>query len=264
MLEPWAMRFKNLKKRVAWSLYQHADLENASRLHATSGAEAANLADLQLMPRVEVVANGMELPKVLQSEKLDKAHPGGLRTALFLGRLHPKKGLPLLIDAWAEVRPRRWRLIIAGPDEDGHSGEVAALIQRRGLTGDIRLVGPAYADEKAQLLASARVFVLPTYSENFGMAVAEALANGVPVITTTSAPWQELHTSKCGWWIPPERDALADALRSACAASEASLCEMGRRGRELIRSQYSWSKIAGRMACVYKTCLLDRVAANAS
>ncbi|MFZ1103737.1 MAG: glycosyltransferase [Hyphomicrobiaceae bacterium] len=120
MLEPWALAHKGWKKRVAWAAYQRRDLARAAALHATAPTEARNLAALGLRPPVYTIPNGLDLPENLVRESCAQ----GLRTALFIGRLYPVKGLPMLIEAWAQVRPPGWRLQIAGPDETGHRREL--------------------------------------------------------------------------------------------------------------------------------------------
>ncbi len=133
---------------------------------------------------------------------------------LFLSRIHPKKGIPILLRAWRKVERRHpdWELVVAGPDEIGHLSQVRALAGELGLQR-VSFPGPAYGDAKAALYRSADLFVLPTHSENFGMAIAEALAYAVPVITTTGAPWAGLEEHGCGWWIELSEGNLVDALR---------------------------------------------------
>jgi glycosyltransferase involved in cell wall biosynthesis len=98
-------------------------------------------------------------------------------------------------------------------------------------------------EKKERCFAEADVFVLPTYSENFGIAVAEALARGIPVITTTGAPWQELETHQCGWWVTPGVDGVAAGLSAAMSMPRDALAEMGARGKKLVEEKYSWDRI---------------------
>ena len=184
MLAPWALNHKALKKKLAWWFYQKRDLASANMLHATSEAEGADIERLALGPRVVVIPNGVfwgDMPAPRASPCVN-----GRRTALFLGRLYPVKGLPLLIDAWAKVRPPGWRLVLAGPDEQGHKAELEALIEKSGLGDVVTFTGSVAGKDKAELLSGAELFVLPSLSESFGMAIAEALAAGKPVLTTTA------------------------------------------------------------------------------
>ena len=247
MLEPWARQQSRIKKALAWRAYQRRDLDGAAVLHATAESEAQSIRDAGLRVPVAVVPNGVVVPPGIP---LPTRASGAPRRALFLSRVHPKKGLPMLLDAWAAVRAGGWELVVAGPDDVGHRSDLEAQAQRLGLA-EVSFQGPASDDAKWDLYRSADLFVLPTYSENFGVVVAEALAAGVPVVTTTGAPWADLETHACGWWVAPETRALAHALRAATTASDAERAAMGERGRALVVRAYGWPGIAARMSEVY-------------
>ena len=120
---------------------------------------------------------------------------------MFLSRIHPVKGLMNLVAAWERVRPERWRMVVAGPDEGNYLAEVETAVQRAGLERNFDFVGPVAGAAKEKLYREADLFILPTFSENFGMVVTEALSYGVPVITTKGAPWKGLVDHRCGWWL---------------------------------------------------------------
>lgn len=246
MLEPWAMRHKILKKTLAWHAYQRRDLARAKVLHATAQAEADHLAALKLGPAIEVVPNGIEFPASIGRRPVDD-----VRTALFLGRIYPVKGLPMLVRAWGAARPEGWRLVIAGPDEANHKLEVEAVIEAEGLTQVVSFVGPVSGQAKADIFAQADLFILPSFSESFGMAVGEALGHGLPVLTTKGAPWPQLESAGCGWWVDATVEGLASGLRSATAISREGLAGMGRRGRDLVERDFSWDSSASRMIALY-------------
>jgi glycosyltransferase involved in cell wall biosynthesis len=248
MLEPWAMAHKGLKKRLAFALYQRRDLSRAAVLHATSDEEAANAARLGLGRPIRVVPNGVDLPVTLPPRA---GSPDGRRTALFLGRIYPVKGLPMLVEAWAKVRPEGWHLVIAGPDEAGHRAEVEALVTRHGLGDAVTFPGAIAPGDRAALYAGADLFVLPTHSENFGMAVAEALAHGVPVLTTRGAPWPMLAEKGCGWQVETSIPGLEGGLRAALAKPAQELAGMGAAGRAFMQAAFGWDAVARRMHDLY-------------
>ena len=215
MLEPWALQHKQLKKKLAWWLYQRRDLRRSSYLHATGETEALNLRRLGLGVPVVTIANGIDLPKPSSKSSLDPNRRSGAPTALFMGRIYPVKGLPMLVQAWARARPQGWRLIIAGPDEAGHRAEVERACTRsqaaRSGVFHRRRSGPG----KEDLFANADLFILPRHSESFGIAVAEALAHGLPVLTTKGTPWPGVVERNCGWWVEPTVAGLSEGLRRA-------------------------------------------------
>jgi glycosyltransferase involved in cell wall biosynthesis len=252
MLEPWALEHHARKKRLAWHAYQRAALGQAQLLHATAPMEADHLRALGLTAPIAVVPNGVPLPDAPRPRTAPNGSP---RQALFLSRIHPKKGLLNLMDAWAAVRPSGWRLVVAGPDEQGHRAEVEQRARARGIGADVTFTGPVDDDAKWDLYRASDLFVLPTFSENFGVVVAEALACGVPALTTTGAPWRVLEAERCGWWVPPEAEALAEALRDATARPDAERRAMGQRGRALVEARFSWTQVAADLHAAYRWLL---------
>jgi glycosyltransferase involved in cell wall biosynthesis len=260
MLTPWALKFRAWKKKLAWWLYQHRDLRSARVLHATSQDEADGFRALGLTQPIAIIPNGVELlPFSVSSTLNSQLSTTRIRTALFLSRIHPKKGLLDLVHAWANVRsqwsavsgPFPWRFIIAGGDEAGHLAEVKAAAAEAGVLPDFEFIGEVPDDKKWDLYRSADLFVLPTKSENFGIVVAEALGSGLPVITTKGAPWAELESHRCGWWTDIGAEHLADALREALQLTDEQRREMGEHGRQLVEQKYTWPAAANQMVAVY-------------
>lgn len=250
-LESWALSQKSWKKQLALSLYQRRDLETSAAVHATAASEAESLRKLGIKAPIAVIPHGMEVPAESQIEHIPSS-PGDVRTLLFLSRIHPKKGLLELVEAWSKVRPSGWRVVVAGPDERGHRAEVEAAISRLRVSEDFSFVGQVTQAEKARLFRSADVFVLPTFSENFGLVVPEALSYGVPVLTTRGAPWSELEATHSGWWIETGTDALAGALEQILAMSEGRLRAMGRNGRRLVIERYGWTAVVKKHVELYR------------
>ncbi|MBI5430575.1 MAG: glycosyltransferase [Nitrosomonadales bacterium] len=251
MLEPWALEQKKLKKKAGWLLYQRRDIERSAVIHATSGSEAGNIRALGVRTPIAIIPHGVDIPAALPA-RADDMQGDTVRTALFLSRLHPKKGLLELVEAWSLLRPAGWRVVIAGPDTDGYGAVVADAIVRHRLRGCISMIGPVFDEAKASLFASSDLFVLPTHSENFGLVIPEALGHGVPVITTTGAPWGELQETGSGWWIAPGVQALAQALDEAVGTPIAELRAMGKRGRLLVEERYGWQAIIQKHLELYR------------
>ena len=246
MLATWALQHKAWKKKLGWWAYQKADLEQAHVIRATAEHEALAIRKLGFRQPIALVPNGIEIP-----DRAEPANGKDPRVLLFVGRIYPVKGLLSLVKAWAAVRPQGWRCVIAGPEEAGHKREVEAAISDLGLGNGFSFPGAIDGDAKWDLYRSADLFVLPSFTENFGLVVAEALACGVPVITTMGTPWECLRVRDCGWWVDIGAEPLAAALKEATGATDARRREMGLRGRQLVEERYAWGPIGKSMAEVY-------------
>lgn len=254
MLEPWALKYRAWKKQLALHLYQRRDLETATLFIATAAQEAESVRRLGLRQPVAIIPNGVDMPIFRRSGVQTGSFPDSPHTAIFLSRIHPKKGLPNLIEAWGRLRPKHWRLRVAGPDEGAHLAEVMQRIRRLGLEDSVEYVGEVDGETKAALFESADLFLLPSFSENFGVVIAESLAYGVPVITTRGTPWEGLMHHGCGWWIEPTVDALTEALSEALSMDSATLKAMGEKGRTYA-GEFGWMQIAQQTADVYRWVL---------
>jgi glycosyltransferase involved in cell wall biosynthesis len=263
MLEPWALSHKRLKKTLAWQLYQRRDLKQAFCHIATGEAEARSLRYLGLGVPIATVPNGVDVPEQgdcnVRFESAKAAQNGRKRTALFLGRIYPVKGLPMLIEAWSHLRPDGWQLRISGPDEAGHQKQVERAVFAAGLGEVVSFTGPIEPQMRTSAFLDADLFVLPTHSESFGMVVAEALAHGLPVLTTTRAPWSLLRQGGCGWWVDATVDGIAEGLRQATRLDSDTLRLMGAKGRALVNARFSWKHVANLMLLTYDAILTDKM-----
>jgi glycosyltransferase involved in cell wall biosynthesis len=245
MLGEAALGFSRGKKRLMWLASQGRAARSAGLLHATSGQELDDIRAFGLTNPVAVIANGIDAPP------LERPAPGPLRTALSLGRIHPKKNLTGLIRAWARLDSAGWRLRIVGPDEGGHAGELWALVAQLGLA-NVSVEAPVFGGDKLAAYREADLFVLSTLNENFAMTVAEALAAGTPVISTKGAPWSGLETEHCGWWVDHGEEAMAAALTDAMRRAPQDLAAMGARGRDWMLRDFGWEKIGRDMLAAYR------------
>lgn len=249
MLLPWARKHKAYRKGLAWHLYQARDLAGAQGVHVTSDAEAHAATAAGMRAPYAVIPFGIDLPPP-DAIKAPR-HP----IALFLGRLHPIKNISALIDAFALAGMPDWRLKIVGRDEAGHRAVLERLAQQRGVADRVEIGGFVEGDEKARLLAEAALVVLPSHSENFGVVVAEALASGTPALASTGTPWAVLEEESCGWWVGPDAQSLARALRHAAALPAEALRAQGARGRAYAEKALTWPRCAKRMAVFYRDAL---------
>lgn len=235
------------QKRVFWYLAQQRVARRAACFHATSEPEFEDIRRANLTAPVAIIPNGISVPALWS-----KRAAGDLRRLLFLGRIHPIKGVESLLRAWhdLQVRHRGWELYIVGPDSDGHLAELQTLARQLGLKR-IFFAPPQYDEDKTNMFRSADLFVLPSFSENFGVAVAEALAHGVPAVVTRGAPWSGLTTNDAGWWIDNGVVSLAQCLDTAMSLPREALQDKGYRGREWVANEFSWSRVGHMMAATY-------------
>ncbi len=247
MLEPWIMNRNPWKKKLAMALYQNKDIKQANILHATCEEEKQHIQELGYTNKIVVIPNGLDLTQVPEAKT-----EYGSKKIVFLSRIHPKKGIELLLDAWKNMDTQGWLLEIAGNGEPSYIEQINNLIIKDNIKG-VQLVGAKYGDEKWAFLKSANLFILPTYSENFGIVVAEALSIGLPVITTTGTPWKELQTNNCGWWIDLNAKNLSQCIQVAIDTPISTLKAMGENGQNLIRNKYDIKIIAKHLYSIYKT-----------
>lgn len=249
MLSEWSINRGRLKKKLAWAAFQHHDLRTATAFHVTSELERTEVRALGFRQPVAVIPNGIVLPEAMPEWQRD----AGRKTILFLSRIHPKKGLVELVQAWAAAKPGpEWRLLLVGPDEGGYADAVQRQINQEGVAESVQIQPAVSNDEKWNLYRRADIFVLPSFSENFGLVVAEAMAAGLPVITSTGTPWEEVRNQNCGWWIPPTNESLTSVLRTVFRTPKETLEQMGKRAQDWVRKQYQWQSVALRMHEFYE------------
>jgi glycosyltransferase involved in cell wall biosynthesis len=246
-LSEWAFGHGSRVKRIFWPILQKPALKVASYFHATSEGEYWDIRRLGFRQPVAIVPNGIDLP-----EWAPKPPQRDKRTLLFLGRIHRKKGLDVLLQAWSAVQGRfpEWNLLVVGPDNNGYLQEMKRLASQLKLVR-CEFAGPLYGQQKWDAYRSADLFVLPTYSENFGIAVAEALASGTSAIVSKGAPWSGLSEHGAGWWIDIGEEPLIECLKEALTLSPDELAERGALGRIWIESDFSWRRVGEMMHKTY-------------
>lgn len=251
MLDPWAVRRSGWKKRLAHTFYESENLRSAACLHALNEAEASAIRLYGLRNPICVIPNGVDLPDCSASNRMD-----GERRCVFLGRIHPKKGLANLLQAWAKAaRGDEWKLEIAGWDQGGHEKELRRLAEKLQLQSSVRFVGPKFGAEKEAFLRGAAVFLLPSLSEGLPVAVLEAWSYRLPVVMTPECNLPEGFDSGAAIRSEGDVDSLAAALKCVMELPDQGLQEMGMRGRRLVEGRFAWPRISRQMVDVYSWLL---------
>lgn len=253
MLEPWIIKRHYWTRKVpALLLYQKAAVRKADCIQSTAESERDNLLKLGYNKNIKVVKLGIDADGIEMKKSWKKT-----RQILFLSRVHVKKGINFLIEAAAVLRSelQGYKILVVGEGDADYVAEMKRMIADNGLQDIVQLVGGVYGDEKWRLFQTSDFFVLPTHSENFGLAIAESLASGTPVITTVGTPWNDLNDTNSGAWIEIGTQPLVEALRRFLALSDEELETMGRNGRKLIEEKYSAHVMAKEMMKVYETLI---------
>jgi glycosyltransferase involved in cell wall biosynthesis len=226
--------------------------------------EASQIRAQGIKAPVVVVPNGLDVDDFSRPERLDVSIQtpwiSGLakkrRRVLFLGRIHPKKGLDLLLSAWAGLGglQKNWELVIAGPDEKGHLNEIKKLAGGLGLEDSIHFTGPVTGEVKNALLYSADLFVLPSYSEGFPMSLLEAMACGVPVVATRACNFPDVSTQQAGWECEATVPSVLEVLKHSLSESDLALRQRGENGRRLVQERYTWPAVVANLVQACNAC----------
>lgn len=264
-LEPMALARSAWKKRAFRWLVEDANLRDARCLHALREGEAENFRRLGLRNPVAIVPNGVDLPSEdaisgdrFFAERFPLA--AERKVMLFLGRVHPQKGLANLVGAWRDLLSdspnvsKDWVLAIAGPDQLGHAAELASMVRDLGLERDVLLPGPLYGPEKHRALSSSGAFVLPSFFEGFSMALLEAMAYRLPSLVTRQCNF-DVGAHGAGLLCEPTRADVTRMLKAFFSHSPGELSAMGERGRALVASRYTWTNVAANLLRVYEWLL---------
>lgn len=244
MLQQWSMSQHPLKKMLAWHGYQRHLLTHASAMIVTSPAEQMEADErVQRKGLTHCIPHGVDLP-TLPPDILRR------RQAVFMGRLHPKKQVDVLLRAWARLKPVGWQFVIAGSGDPTYESQLHELVQQLNVADSVQFVGLVQGIKKTNLLAESQLFLQPSLQENFGLAVAEAMAHGLPVLTTQAMPWGEVVAARCGWSVPTDPDAIQVALAEALSLPAEALLAMGVQARKLA-SRYCWTETAKQTLAIY-------------
>lgn len=250
-LEPWCLSQKKIKKIIALKIYQIADLNKASAVLATSEMEAKNIQNIGVKTPIAVIPNGIDITEYPCRTNQDKYKIR--KQILFLSRIHKKKGIELLINSWYDLKNKYpdWSVVIVGNGDVEYITELNTIIKNQDLTDSIKIMPPVFGQEKIELYKQSSLFVLPTYSENFGMVIAEAMACGLPVITTSGTPWDKLSQLGLGWYIEPNQKSLTAAIDEALQEGSNELYKKGQKSSIFINDNFHYLGVAEKCSLLY-------------
>ena len=259
MLNPSALRIGRWKKRVALRLYENRHLHTADCLHALSEAERKAMREFGVTGPVAVVPNGVTMLPEPTGEAIpawQSSVPENRKVLLYLGRLHPIKGLKELVDGWhaacVQVPGHDWTLVIAGWDDADLLGSLRRKVADLGLGDRVIFVGPQFGDDKMASLRAADAFVLPSTSEGLPVAILEAWSCALPVLMSRHCNLEEGFDGGAAIPADPTCSGVASGLTQLFAMPPAGLQEMGARGRALVEQRFTWEAVAEKMAAVYE------------
>ena len=277
MLDKWALDNSKFKKKLASALYERRHLHRAACLHALCASEADSMRAFGLKNPIATIPNGIEIP---EGRDLASRHAAKKKIMLFLGRLHPKKGLENALRAWSAARTTslsegdasHWQFVIAGWDQGGHEVRLKQLCEELELSFadvpakqflsiesnsdqlsgfSVVFVGPLFGELKAQLLERANVFILPSFSEGLPMSILEAWAYELPVIMTEYCNLPEGFDADAAVRIETDVESMSQGFQALMETPNEELMQMACRGLALVKDRFTWPKIAEQMSELY-------------
>lgn len=257
-LQPYSLNQKSLKKKIAFTMFEKRNISNANVILGCSFDESSRLKDMFSNNVVATIENGISneflfAPRVQISRT-------GKKILLFLSQINELKGLDRLIEVIYEMGRKSfsgWELHIAGYNAGSFGDKLVRKVNSFQLGDVVRFLGPQLGDDKIRTFDSASAFILPTFTENFGIVVAEALSRGLPTVTTKGAPWKDLEAYGCGYWVDNDKEGIKKGLIKLLSQSDEQLEQMGQRGKKLIEEKYLWGAAAQKSIALYEWILTD-------
>ncbi|HCJ66293.1 MAG TPA: glycosyltransferase [Elusimicrobia bacterium] len=260
-LEPWCLNYKAFKKKIFAALFERRILKEASVIHVLTEEETRNIQSFGVNNFIAVIPNGLD-PKEFQNlpgrEELEHLYPTikGKQVILFLGRIHPKKGLDILARAFGKIAKEQKNicLLVAGPNNNGYQTRVENILKEEGVLDKVIFAGMLTGQDKLAALSGSDFFVLPSYSEGFSMGILEAMICGLPVIITNQCNFPDVSTAKTGEVIEPNENQLVKTL-NIFLNNQQLRKKRGENARNLIMEKFTWDKITNQMIELYEDVL---------
>lgn len=246
MLDPWALNNNKIQKAISLYLYEKKNLNTADCIHALCEQEFRDIKKLAPNVPVAIIPNGVYLPKA----ETNSAYTNSEKQILFLGRIHPKKGLENLIRAWGNIKEHNWKLVIAGVDENGYEDYLKKIVLELNLN-NVEFVGPVFGKEKEALLMSSSAFILPSFSEGLPMSILEAWSYKLPVLMTPQCNLETGFNAGAAIEIDSSVSGIKDGILKLFSMKNENVIDMGLKGYELVNSEYTWDKVGDKMEKLY-------------
>lgn len=256
MLDPWAVKNSSWKKEIVKFLFENKNLKTADCIHALCQSEYESIRKYGLKNPVAIIPNGITLPSNPQYEREHEK-----KVLLFIGRIHPKKGIKELILGLAIIKAQQpalfksWVVYIAGWDQNGHINDLIGIVEKYNLQENVKFIGSLYGEAKERELCCANAFILPSFSEGLPMSVLEAWAYELPVVMTEYCNIPEGFTNNCAIRIAPSADDISRKLISFFRLSDMDRIRMGKNGWDLVSRNFTWEVIAKKTLELYRYLL---------
>lgn len=253
MLDTWAIKNSAWKKKIVGHLFEYENLHKADCIKALCMAEYHSIREFGLKNPIAIIPNGINLPKGLTYDRQQD-----IKTMLFVGRIHPKKGIRELIEGLALAREAnyelfdKWQIRIAGWDQLGHTEELIALTKAKGLNDIVSFIGSVFGKQKHEELCKANAFVLTSLSEGLPMSILEAWAYKLPVLMTNSCNIPEGFEANAAVSVETTPESIAEGLINICSMSNERLEQIGNNGYNLVKEHFTWEHIADQTHELYK------------
>lgn len=256
MLDSWAIHNSTWKKKIVGYLYENENLRTADCIHALCKSEYESIRNFGLKNPVAIIPNGIDIPlNPIYCRNSDK------KILLFIGRIHPKKGLKELLFALKILKENNssffqfWKIRIGGWSQNGHIEELKKIVLENDLEKYIEFIGPIYGTNKEKELCCANAFILPSFSEGLPMSVLEAWAYKLPVIMTEYCNIPEGFITNSALKITPNSQNIADCLEKLGNMGEDTLEIIGNNGYNLVKSKFNWDHISEQTIDLYQWLL---------
>jgi glycosyltransferase involved in cell wall biosynthesis len=263
-LEPFRMEISKYKKKAIFNIYEKSNLLNSACIIACSKDEGFKLKKMFPDNEIAVIPNGVSLDFYNEPFSIHN-NPKDKKRMLFLSQIIPIKGLERLFEIIAKMGVENfseWELLIVGYEDKNYVKFLKNMVLELKLEKIVSFVGPKFGKDKVEIFDSADVFIFPSFNENYGIVIAEALSRGLPVIATKGTPWEELNSSKCGFWVDNTKEGIEAGLVKLLQMPQSELKKMGLRGRDLIKNKYLWNKSTLKTIQLYDWVLSGGVKPN--